>query len=106
MSEKSSMPRRRTRADRLVPLARARAARPRVEMIEDRVLLATLTVNTTLDSVTRDGVLTLREAILVANNDGSLPFASLTAAEQAQISNGTPTPGSPPDVIEFGIDDF
>ncbi len=73
--------------------------RPQVEQLEDRQLLATLTVNTVLDTNARDTVLTLREAILVANN--TLPIPVLTPQEQAQIS-GPPTSPAP-DTIAFDI---
>jgi CSLREA domain-containing protein len=49
-------------------------------------MAARITVNSTDDSNIRNAVLTLREAILVAN--GTLNVPALTVAEQAQI-NGT-----------------
>ncbi len=49
-------------------------------------MAARITVNSTDDSNIRNGVLTLREAILVAN--GTLNVTDLTVAEKAQI-NGT-----------------
>ena len=42
-------------------------------------MAARITVNSTDDSNIRNGVLTLREAILVAN--GTLDFSALTVAE-------------------------
>src|SRR4028118_1043784 len=63
-------------------------------------MAATIIVNSTEDSNIRDGVLTLREAILVAN--GTLNFATLTVAEQAQI-NGTVGTGTDRDTIAFNI---
>jgi hypothetical protein len=61
---------------------------------------AILTVNSSADTNARDNVLTLREAILLANGDPVLPLASLTAAEQGQIQ-GVPAPGL--DEIRFNI---
>ena len=52
-----------------------------LERVEDRVLLATITVNTVAD-VTSDLTLTLRQAIEV--NDGTLPISSLTSAQQTR----------------------
>jgi hypothetical protein len=63
-------------------------------------MAATITVNSTDDSNIRNAVLTLREAILVAN--GTLNFATLTVAEQAQI-NGTVGTGADRDTIAFNI---
>jgi hypothetical protein len=60
---------------------------------------ALITVNTTADNNVRDGVLTLDEAIRVAN--GSLAASTLTAAEQAQISGTPSNPGL--DNIHFNI---
>src|SRR5438270_7456864 len=46
----------------------AKRFRPRLEVLEDRSVPATLTVNTTLDVLGHDnGVLSLRQAILDAN---------------------------------------
>src|SRR5262245_3821998 len=92
---------------RLTPAGRSRRARPqrtpgfrpRLEPLEDRCVPATLTVNTTADSNLRDTVLTLREAILVAN--GTLAFGTLTASEQAQVSGTLNNPGT--DSIAFNI---
>jgi parallel beta-helix repeat protein len=61
-------------------------------------MAARITVNSTDDSNIRDAVLTLREAILVAN--GTLNV--LTVAEQAQI-NGTVGTGADRDTIAFNI---
>jgi len=63
-------------------------------------MAARITVNSTDDSDIRNGVLTLREAILIAN--GTLNFATLTVAEQAQI-NGTVGTGTDRDTIAFNI---
>lgn len=62
---------------------RRRARSLRVEILEARALLATLTVNTTADEDARDGTLSLREAIEVA--DGTLGFNALSVPEQAQV---------------------
>ena len=63
--------------------------------------VAVLTVNSSLDTNARDNLITLREAILLANGDASLPFASLTVAEQSQIT-GTPA-GNQLDEIRFDL---
>ncbi|MEG4104027.1 Calx-beta domain-containing protein, partial [Microcoleus sp. Pol17C6] len=63
-------------------------------------MAATITVNSTDDSNIRNAVLTLREAILVAN--GTLNVPALTVAEQAQI-NGTVGSGADRDTIAFNI---
>ena len=56
----------------------------RVEVLEDRQLLASITVNTTADDTTSDSTLSLREAIEVS--DGTLAVSSLSTQEQAQVS--------------------
>src|SRR4028119_863502 len=63
-------------------------------------MAARITVNSSDDSNIRNGVLTLREAILVAN--GTLNVPALTVAEQAQI-NGTVGIGADRDTIAFNI---
>jgi hypothetical protein len=68
--------------------------------IRRKIMAARITVNSTDDSNIRNGVLTLTEAILVAN--GTLNFAALTVAEQAQI-NGTVGTGADRDTIAFNI---
>ena len=55
-----------------------------VEVLEDRQLLATITVNTTADDTTPNSTLSLRQAIEVS--DGILAVSSLSAQEQAQVS--------------------
>jgi hypothetical protein len=55
-----------------------------VELLEDRQLLATITVNATADDTTADATLSLRAAIEVS--DGTLPVAALSKQEQAQVS--------------------
>ena len=63
-------------------------------------MAATITVNSTDDSNIRDAVLTLREAILIAN--GTLNVPALTVAEQAQINNTVGT-AADRDTIAFNI---
>jgi hypothetical protein len=63
-------------------------------------MAARITVNSTDDSNIRNAVLTLREAILVAN--GTLNVTDLTVAEKAQI-NGTVGIGADRDTIAFKI---
>src|SRR4051794_32965174 len=80
--------------------ARRQRFRAAIEPLEDRrVLAATITVNSTLDTNARDAVITLREAIAISNR--TLSFASLNAAEQALVT-GTST-SSDADTIQFAI---
>ena len=60
-----------------------------VEVLEDRQLLATITVNTTADGTTPDSTLSLRQAIEVS--DGTLAVSSLSTQEQAQVSGAVGT---------------
>lgn len=60
---------------------------------------AVISVDSSADANVRNSVLTLREAILIAN--GSLPVGSLTAGELARISGTPGTPGF--DEIVFAI---
>jgi CSLREA domain-containing protein len=76
-------------------------AKPCLELLEDRIVLARLTVNSATDGNIRDGVLTLREAISLANGD--LAFTALTDPEKAQVTDGEPAK-SQTDTIAFGID--
>ncbi len=76
---------------------RRRAWVLRVEALEERRLLSTFTVNTTSDDSTDTSVLTLREAIELA--DGTLASSSLSAQQQQQVS-ATPAGQS---VISFDI---
>lgn len=55
------------------------------EVLEDRVLLTTLTVDSLADTVADDGVTTLREAIQSANNS----FSSDTIVFETSLSEGT-----------------
>src|SRR5262249_7572345 len=71
--------------------------RPLLESLEDRVVLATLAVNSLADTSNLGGVLTLRDAILVEN--GALSVANLSTAEQTQISGTLNAPGG--DTIQF-----
>ena len=65
-----------------------RPVRPRLEALEDRLAPATLTVNTPLDTTTPDGLLSLREAILLVDNGGNAQAALGRAlgAEAGQIT--------------------
>jgi CSLREA domain-containing protein len=69
--------------------------------IRRKIMAARITVNSTDDSDIRDAVLTLREAILVANGTLNVP-ADLTVAEQAQIK-GTVGTAADRDTIAFNI---
>ncbi|HEY7113259.1 MAG TPA: FG-GAP-like repeat-containing protein, partial [Thermoanaerobaculia bacterium] len=60
---------------------------------------ATIVVNTTDTADARDGVLSLAEAVRIAN--GTLDVAALTAAEKAQVSGTPANPGL--DAIHFAI---
>ncbi|WP_435015620.1 choice-of-anchor Q domain-containing protein [Tundrisphaera sp. TA3] len=60
-----------------------KSRRPQLEALEPRRLLAAITANSLGDTDARDAVLTLREAILVA--DGGLDLAALSPAERAQV---------------------
>ncbi len=55
-----------------------------LEVLEDRQLLATITVNTTADETAADSTVSLREAIEVSN--GTLAVSSLSTQQQAQVS--------------------
>src|SRR5262245_25239778 len=80
--------------------ASQKARRLFLELLENRSLLsAIITVNSANDDDVRNSELTLREAILI--NNRTLSVASLTAAEQAQVS-GTPT-NADTDTINFNI---
>jgi hypothetical protein len=68
-----------------------------LEVLEERQLLATITVNTTGDDSTPDSTLSLRQAIEVS--DGTLAVSALTTQEQAQISGAVGTSNT----IEFNI---
>ncbi len=68
-----------------------------VEVLEERQLLSTITVNTTADDTTADTTLSLREAIEVSN--GTLAVSSLSPQEQAQVSGVV----GPTNTIDFNI---
>src|SRR6516165_6658492 len=69
-----------------------------LERVEDRLLLAVITVNTTVDENSQsDSTLSLREAIEVSN--GTLPINSLSSAEQSQVSGAL----SSPNTIAFNL---
>src|SRR6516162_3976794 len=75
------------RADRR---GQRRRRRPEIEALEERSLLATITVTGTGDTIARDGVVTLREAITAANTNAD--------------PSGDTTPGDPGmDTIAFNI---
>src|SRR5262245_46426682 len=82
-------------------LPRRLLARPlAVEVLENRQLLATITVNTEVDENNpANATISLREAIEI--NNGTLPVASLSAAAQTLVS-GSPNTFAP-DTILFGI---
>ena len=61
-----------------------RRSRVCLEVLEDRQLLATITVNTTADGTAAASTLSLREAIEVSN--GTLSVSSLSTQQQAQVS--------------------
>jgi parallel beta-helix repeat protein len=54
-----------------------------VEALEGRQLLATITVNTAVDSTAAGSTLSLRQAIEVSN--GTIPVSSLSTQQQAQV---------------------
>ncbi|MDG3007239.1 hypothetical protein [Paludisphaera mucosa] len=56
---------------RSVARTRARPSRPRLEVMEDRTLLATIVVTGAGDAIAVDGVVTLREAIAAANTNAA-----------------------------------
>ncbi len=62
------------------------------EILEDRQLLATITVNTTSDTSSTGTALSLRQAIEISN--GTLPVSSLTTAQQALVSGALSTPNT------------
>src|SRR5262245_48148579 len=80
--------------------SRRKRFRAGIELLEDRrVLAATITVNSTLDTNARDTELTLREAILISNR--TLSVASLSATEQSLVT-GAPS-AADIDTIQFNI---
>src|SRR5262245_47670158 len=80
---------RRVRTDRPTVLGRRK---PLFELLEDRRLLAVFTVTSNLDTIDNsDGVLTLREAIGLANADpttfDTVNFAPALNFQQIQLTN-------------------
>jgi predicted outer membrane repeat protein len=64
------------------PKKRRRVAsrRPRFELLEERALLATLTVNSPLDNITSgNGLVTLREAIIAANTNSTTDLGQIAS---------------------------
>ena len=75
-----------------------------VELLEARELLATIIVGDLSDKATPlpgDTTLSLREAIELSNNDGSLPYSSLTVGQKAAVSYWPP--GGAPNIINFAV---
>jgi hypothetical protein len=68
-----------------------------LEVLEERQLLATITVNTASDAGAAPTKLSLRQAIEISN--GTLAVSSLTSAQQAQVSGAL----SSPNTIDFDI---
>src|SRR5262249_736921 len=78
-----------SRKPRTIRKAPARS-RPTVEILEDRMAPATLTVNTLGDNSNADTGLSLREAILLVNNAGNAQAAlgrSLSSEEAALVNS-------------------
>ncbi len=74
-----------------------RRQRLSVDVLEDRQLLATITVNTTADDTTAGATLSLRQAIEIS--DGTLAVSSLSPQEQAQVSRAVAATNT----IDFNI---
>jgi hypothetical protein len=77
-------------AARRAPRSCRPSFRPGLLALEDRLAPATLTVNGAADINAADGVLTLREAVLLENGAGDATAAlgrNLTAPEAAQVSD-------------------
>jgi Bacterial Ig-like domain (group 3)/Right handed beta helix region/Bacterial Ig-like domain len=71
--------------------------RVHVELLEERQLLATITVNTVGDSDSVGATLSLRQAIEISN--GTLLISSLSMPQRAQVSGAL----SSPNTIDFNI---
>jgi hypothetical protein len=84
-----------------------RGRRPALEVLEGRSLPSTIIVNSAADTNpavrSAAGILTLREAILLADGDPSLPYNSLTPAEKRQLTG--PPSATTPNTILFQIGD-
>ena len=74
-----------------------RRTQPRIDLLEDRQLLSTITVNTTADETAADSTMSLREAIEVS--DGTLSVSSLSTQEKAQVSGAVGSTNT----IDFNI---
>ena len=74
-----------------------RRVRLAVDVLEDRQLLSTITVNTTADQTAANSSLSLREAIEVSN--GTLAVSSLSTQAQAQVSGAVESTNT----IDFNI---
>jgi CSLREA domain-containing protein len=88
MKKRCSSRRHKHRLDRELFRPRTGERRLRFEPLEDRRMLAVLTVNSTADNNNSDDFLTLREAILLVNHAGDAEVAlggPLTPGEEAQI---------------------
>jgi uncharacterized repeat protein (TIGR01451 family) len=72
---------------------RRRFQRPRVEALEERSLLSTITVTGTGDSIANDGVVTLREAITAANTNAD-PSGDTTPGDLGSDTIAFDIPGT------------
>src|SRR5438132_553926 len=90
----------RDRARRTRP-CRALPRRPalRLELLEDRVTQATITVTSAGDTIATDALVTLREALTSVNNQADVN-ADVTAN---RVGNYASLAGGTPDVINFNI---
>ena len=68
-----------------------------LEVLEERQLMATITVNTTSDGSLSPSTVSLRQAIEISN--GTLAVSSLTSAQQTLVSGAIGTPNT----IDFNI---
>src|SRR5690242_18581329 len=78
------------RADRR---GRRRRGRPNVEALEQRSLLATITVTGTGDTIANDGLVTLREAITAANTNAG-PSGDTTPGDLGRDTIAFNIPGA------------
>ena len=74
-----------------------RRQRLAVDVLEDRQLLSTISVNTTADDTTAASTMSLREAIEVSN--GTVAVSSLSTQQQAQVSGAVGSTNT----IDFNI---
>ncbi len=74
-----------------------RRTQPRIDVLEDRQLLSTITVNTTADETAADSTMSLREAIELS--DGTLSVSALSTQEKAQVSGAVGSTNT----IDFNI---